>query len=460
MLVSKPFGGGADCEALPSVEGMRLITSFTGSRGVRYPAPDVARGFMLLLIALANVPTWVYLSRSSTPAAGTIDTAWLWVRTLFIDQRAYPLFAMLFGFGLATMVKRRIASGTQSYLQSLPGVDAGCEPTPQEQAWAREQATVDARRLVRRRGLWMILFGATHAILFSADIIGLYGLVAVVFAGWVARKHWKRAAILSAVIIVANLIFTFIVGSLMSSQGATPAAEANQEAAGSTITLLSYISEGLTGWAGSTVRGALLSMVVPAMFLGARLADTDLIAHPERHRRLLAVIGVGGLGIGALGGIAIAVRATGGPLIIWAISFDRVAGLLSACGWLALLALYAGGPREGGDLTGLRRLASNVGRRSMTAYLSQSFLFAAVFLALPALTGIELHLGEARIAGIAAVVWLVTVVLCATLERGGHAGPFETLLRTAVARSERKRPHPTPPSPTANAIAAPAGVSE
>ena len=35
---------------------MRMTTSFTGSRGVRYPAPAVARGFMLLLIAVANVP--------------------------------------------------------------------------------------------------------------------------------------------------------------------------------------------------------------------------------------------------------------------------------------------------------------------------------------------------------------------------------------------------------------------
>ena len=34
---------------------MQMATSFTG-RGVRYPAPDVARGFMLLLIAVANVP--------------------------------------------------------------------------------------------------------------------------------------------------------------------------------------------------------------------------------------------------------------------------------------------------------------------------------------------------------------------------------------------------------------------
>ena len=424
---------------------MKLATSFTGNRGLRFPAPDVSRGLMLLFIALANIPFWASVTRSAAPGDAA-DTAWLWIRTLLVDHRAYPLFSLLFGFGLATMVNRRIASGTQSYLQSLPGVDAGREPTSQEESWAREQATVDARRLVRRRGAWMILFGAAHAMLFDSDIIGLYGLVAVVFAGWVAHKHWKRAAVVSAVIVVANVVVTFIVGSLMVSQGTTSSTAMREETDGSTVTLLSYISDGLTSWAGGTVRGALLSMVIPAMFLGARLADTDLIAHPERHRRLLTVVGLGGLGLGAVGGIGLAQWVTGGPLILWAVPLHQVAGLAGACGWLALLALYAGGPRTDGRLTGLRKLASNVGRRSMTAYLSQSFLFAAVFLALPALTGIELRLGEARAAGIAVAVWLVTLALCAALERGGHAGPFETLLRTAVARSERKRPRPAPPS--------------
>ena len=423
---------------------MKLITSFTGSRGVRFPAPDVARGFMLLLIALANVPFWIGVTGSSAPG-DAVDTAWLWVRTLFVDQRSYPLFAMLFGFGLATMVNRRIASGTRAYLESLPGVEAGREPTPQEEAWAREQATVDARRLVRRRGLWMILFGATHALLFSGDVIGVYGLVAVVFAGWIAHKHWKRAAVVSAVIVVACVAITFIIGSFMVSQGMTSVADMRLGASGSTTTPLSYVSHGVAAWAANAGTG-LVTLVVPAMFLGARLADTDLISHPERHRRLLATVGLGGLGIGAVGGMGFAVWATGGTLIVWTIPLHQVAGLIGACGWLALLSLYAGGPTPDGRLTGLRRLASNVGRRSMTAYLSQTFLFAAVFLLLPALTGIQFHLSEATAALIALGVWLGTVVLCAALERGGHAGPFETLLRTAVARSERKRTMAPPPA--------------
>ena len=399
---------------------------------------------MLLLIALANVPFWTGVTRTSAPS-DAVDTVWLWVRTLFVDGRSYPLFAMLFGFGLATMVNRRIAAGTRSYLESLPGIEDGREPTSQEEAWAREQATVDARRLVRRRGLWMILFGAVHALVFSGDVIGAYGLVAVIFAGWIARKHWKRAAVLCTVTVVVGVVITFVMISVIVSQGMTSTADMRQGASGSTTTLLSYVSHGLTSWAVNAGTG-LVSLMGPAMFLGARLADTDLIAHPERHRRLLAAVGLGGLGIGAVGGIGLAVWATGGPLVVWTIPLGQVAGLIGACGWLALLALYAGGPTPDGRLTGLRKLASAVGRRSMTAYLSQTFLFAAVFLLLPALTGIQLHLGEARTAGIAVVVWLVTVVLCTLLERGGHAGPFETLLRTAVVRSERKRAMAPPPA--------------
>ena len=423
---------------------MKLATSFTGTRGVRYPSPDVARGFMLLLISLANITFWTGVARVSAPNDAA-DTAWLWVRTLLVDARSYPLFAMLFGFGLATMVNRRIASGTQSYLQSLPGVEAGREPTAQEEAWAREQATVDARRLVRRRGLWMVLFGAAHAVLFSGDVIAAYGLVAVIFAGWLARKHWKRAAVLCAVVVVACVVITFVIESFMTSQGAASATDMHAGAGESATTLLSYVSHGVTSWA-VNLSTTPISLVVPAMFLGARLADTDLIAHPERHRRLLTGVGLGGLGIGAVGGIGVAQWATGGSLNLWAVPLHQVAGLAGACGWLALLALYAGGPRPDGRLTGLRKLASNVGRRSMTAYLSQTFLFAIIFLALPALTGMELHLGEAWAAGIAVAVWLVTVGLCAVLERGGHAGPFETLLRTAVARSERKRATAAPPT--------------
>jgi len=158
-------------------------------------------------------------------------------------------------------------------------------------------------------------------------------------------------------------------------------------------------------------------------------------------------MGIGGLTVGAGGALHSALTKMM-PISAWPWDFaaKELFGLASACGWLALLALYAGGPREDGRLTGLRRLASAVGRRSMTAYLSQTILFGVIFVIVPLLvTGERLWLGPATAALIAVAVWLVTVVLCVVLERGGHAGPFETLLRTAVARSERRR-STTPPA--------------
>jgi len=424
-----------------------MTTSFT--RGVRYPAPDVSRGFMLLLVAVANVPAWTGADGRLTQGGlqalsatfSTADSVWIFIRTLLVDERAIPLFAMLFGFGLATMINRRIKTGTQTYLQTLPGTAEGREPTPAELAWAREQATVDARRLVRRRGWWMILFGAVHGIFFPGDIIGAYGVVAVVFAGWLARKHRKR-------ILAAGITFAILATLFMYSFGLwqTGAMSRTPGADSSTSGSLPWFIGNLTGWV-FTLMITLLSMVIPAMFIGARLADTDLLAHPEQHRRLLIPVAVGGLGIGILGGLhaGLAYAGWGVPMSSLDPAATEVTGLAAGCGWLALLALYAGGPAPDGQLTGLRRLASAVGRRSMTAYLSQTILFGLTFTVIPGLLGTTLAVNEAPAAAIAVGVWTLAAAFCITLEHGGHAGPFETLLRTAVARSQRNHPHPPPP---------------
>ena len=432
---------------------MHLTTSFV-PRGVRYPAPDVARGFMLLLIALANVSVWAAMARggsSGSPggAGGTVDTVWIWVRTLLVASRGYPLFAMLFGFGLTVMINRRVASGTRAYLRGLGAAEDGREPTPAEEAWAREQATVDARRLVRRRGLWMILFGLVHGIFFYGDIIGTYGLAAVIFAGWLARKHRKRALAV-CVLLTLILIWTQLnAGGNAAMMGTTYAeAVAQEQVHAEGLPVFAVFISNVQRWAAQSVTIlGVASTIVPAMFIGARLADTDVMADPRKYRGPLAAVAVGGLVIGAVSAVGVARWIAGGRLMVWDLVVDEVFGLAGACGWLALLSLYAGGPTPDGRLTGLRGLASSLGRRSMTGYLSQTILFGTVFVIVPRLLGTHLVVGEAASAGIAVVVWLATVVLCAVLERGGHAGPFEALLRTAVARTERRRRLPAPPAP-------------
>ena len=424
-------------------------TSFTGSRGLRYPAPDVARGFMLLLISLANVGSWVAGPEGRAPS--TADRTWAFIRALFIDQRAYPLFALLFGFGLATMVNRRMASGIDAYCQQLTGGLRA--PSAAELDQAREQAAVDARRLVRRRGLWMVLFGLIHGAFFPSEIIGTYGIVAVVFAGWFAHKHHKRQLAVCALVLLSQFVpvvlaMLFGSGGEAAASGAAvpaPAAAAPTGAGESMASALPWFVTNVNGWFFTALSAAFTTMILPAAFLGARLADTDLIAHPERHRGLLTVAGIGGLALGALGALhELLVPLTSAQP--WAVdsTLIMILGLAGGCGWLAVLALYAGGPTADNRLTGLRRLLSNVGRRSMTAYLSQTVMFAGIFVIAPRLTGRSVSPGAAASAAVAVMVWLTTVVLCAVLERLGMPGPFESLLRIAVARSERSRTNPFP----------------
>ena len=418
-------------------------TSFTGSRGLRYPAPDVARGFMLLLIALANVGSWVAGPEGLAPS--TADRTWAFMSALFIDQRAYPLFALLFGFGLATMVNRRMASGIDAYCQQLTGGLRA--PSAAEIDQAREQAAVDARRLVRRRGLWMVLFGLIHGAFFPSEIIGTYGIVAVVFAGWFAHKHHKRQLAVCALVLVSQfepVVLAMLFGSGGEAAGSAPVA-APTGAGESMASALPWFVTNVNEWFFTALGAAFTTMILPAAFLGARLADTDLIAHPERHRGLLTVAGIGGLALGVLGALhQLLVPLTSAQPWAADSALIMVLGLAGGCGWLAVLALYAGGPTSDNRLTGLRWLLSNVGRRSMTAYLSQTAMFAGIFVIAPRLTGRSVSPGLVASAAVAVMVWLTTVVLCAVLERLGMPGPFESLLRIAVARSERSRTNPFP----------------
>ncbi|GAA2208867.1 hypothetical protein GCM10009850_043250 [Nonomuraea monospora] len=63
----------------------------------RVPAPDLARGFMLLAIALAHAPLFVRTPDRGNPALNDVITVF---HTLFVTNHARPMFAFLFGYSL------------------------------------------------------------------------------------------------------------------------------------------------------------------------------------------------------------------------------------------------------------------------------------------------------------------------------------------------------------------------
>src|SRR5262245_57977507 len=77
-----------------------------GSARPRSLAPDVARGLMLLLIALAHAPAFV-----SEWGVGWLDRCGVFVRALVAENLARSMFIFLFGYGLGQMLSSRTAAG-------------------------------------------------------------------------------------------------------------------------------------------------------------------------------------------------------------------------------------------------------------------------------------------------------------------------------------------------------------
>lgn len=414
--------------------------SFTGGNTVRYPAPDVARGVMLILISLAHVGLWSQLMPvQATPT--TLDAVFTVLRVGLVDVRAYPLFAMLFGFGLAVMARRRITHQLHSTNTSPTDHENTAHENTvhwgsayRETGTALEDAQADARRLLRRRGWWMLPFGFVHGLIFPTEVIGTYGILALACAGLISRgKHRQMLAIATPFFIVsiaAAALRVFI------SQDASPPFRTLE---GSGTALLSNIS----GWLVTTVAGLVFTAVVMATSIGVYLASTDVLTSPEKHRRLLLIGAVSGLSVAMFSGLPQGLAQVGaltevgyGAPTWWMYCLSALGGLAGGWGWLSLITALTGPAPVNGQLRGIRWVLSAVGRRSMTAYIAQSVVFALLFLVLEH-TG--LAMSESLNVLIAWLVWAVIALACVSMEVAGRRGPLETLLRQAVAASARPR---------------------
>ncbi len=375
----------------------------------RLLVPDLARGVMLLLIAAANAHYWF---RQDPNASETYESLVSNLLHLLVDGRAYPLFALLLGFGLT-----RIAHGSvQASLAA--GLD-------------RKQAERRATALLRRRGLWLLAFGAVHALVFTQDVLGVYGLVTVVVAGVVASRRW-RTALVSAV-LVCTLSTSFLAAAgpeavLARSHGLAAQALFDERLAG--------VAANLAIWTVATPATALSSMVLPSALLGSWLAGRGLVEQPHRYRRGLSGVVLVGLVVPAavLPVLWVSVGGTGVParaLIAW---HQGLAGLLTGAAYLALVALVVSHRAAGAGTLG-RALAAT-GRRSLSAYLSQTVLLALAAGALR-LCGVE-ALSLAWQMFVAATVWSVSLPVCSLMERRGVQGPAERELRRLVAAGARR----------------------
>ena len=370
----------------------------------RHLAPDLIRGLMLLLIAVANSHHFL-AGRTLEPSPGAgfaaggsvLDSVVAGTVATLVDSRAYPLFALLFGYGLAWTVQRQTTAGAP---------------------WPR------TRRLLRRRGGWLVVIGVLHAVLlYLGDILAAYGVLALVFAGavrWRGRTLavWAGASwLLGSVLLLPTALEPVVedltgVTNLLSLPGST------LEKIGTEISLLLLLPIGL----------------LPTLFLGFWAARRGILADPGRQLPLLRWTAVLGIGAAVLGGLPNGLAAAGvlefepGVAAAWVLTAHQATGYLGGLGYAAALALLA--VRIGARRGPLVRALVATGQRSMTCYLAQSVVWLLAFA--PFAADLGQRLGTAATAGLAVATWALTVGLAELLRRAGWRGPFEALFRRVV----------------------------
>lgn len=400
-----------------SVRAMRDVP-VTG----RAPAPDLARGAALLLIAVANAHTFVThrgIGVRTYPLDPSGVDAWLAAAQLtLVDGRAYPLFALLFGYGIAGLARRAARAGA--------GPD-------------------QVLALVRRRGGALFAVGAAHAVLlWHGDFVAAYGLIAVVLAPVLVRGS-------TAVLVLTGVAATTLLAVLYA-----PVALTRSDAASASPSLVApdVVSAAVERF-GEWLFGNLLISAVGlagAAVAGVLVARAGWLDDPARHRRALRRVAVLGIGAGVVGGLPLGLVAAGAwtpsePVALMVGVLHAVTGYAAGAGYAALAGLVVArrtrsagaapdgpgavyrSPGDAGPVPGgwVARALVALGRRSLSGYLAQSVAFVALFPAWTLGLGAGLPLWAATLCG--AGVWLVTVVVAVVAGHRGHRGPAEVLLR-------------------------------
>jgi len=376
-------------------------------------APDLARGMMLLLIALAHVPWFLFTSELGStllhPAEGGIaDRITQAVTIVFVDGRAWTLFGLLFAYGIGQLHARRIAAGSSER---------------------------DVHRLLRTRHWWLLVFGLVHAaLLWQGDILGTYGLLGLLLVPLFLHRSDRTLTIWIGVLLGVAALGNLALAALGQLAPAGAGAMALQQQAAAEPSYLVSVLLRLALWV-PTPLFSLAGLVMPAAFLiGILAARRRVLDEPGRHLPLLRRTAVLGLAVGWGAGtvqafLHLGVLVVPNPSAF--VSLHLFTGIFAGVGVAAVFGLITHRISGAAPPLPARALVA-LGRRSLSGYLAQSLIFVPVLAAWGLGLGAHLTSATAMLVGIG--VWLLTVVVAHRLDLAGIRGPAEVLLRRLTYR--------------------------
>lgn len=369
----------------------------------RVESIDVMRGFALLGILLINMLAFHSPFSYIDPYTwfdGPGDQATYSFLDIFIQASFYPLFAMLFGYGLGIQFLRSEARG-------------------------KAFAPMAARRLAI-----LLVIGVLHAFLiWFGDILITYAIMGFLLIGMMRlESKWLFSLALVIYAIPQTLLLFLLFGAVaLDSSFYTGIQEVqNSIAAYGGGTFAEIFRQRFDDWmySNNPLNYLIITVtILPLTMVGAAAAKWRLIERANELKKLWLWLAAGGFSIGLLLKLTPYIFE---PNIALNYLQDIFGGPLLAVAYAAVIALLA---RKGAVPILLRPLAK-AGRMSLTIYITQSLIATMIFYSygfglygqVNLITGTMLALGIFAVQLIFAEIWLSKF----------SQGPLEMIWRKAT----------------------------
>ena len=364
----------------------------------RIEAIDVLRGIALLGVVAMNVVTefrvsmferFLFPKASLSPVDSAVET----VLMLFVDLKAFALFSLLFGAGLAIQFERLGKSGRRAVL------------------------------LVRRLTV-LLVFGLIHlCLIWNGDILTEYALAGFIVLPFLFGPRWllKVAALASLALYLAMQVFPppgLWPGTAALAQDVVEARRIYPS--GSFLDVLAFRLREIPLWA--YLHAYIFPRTIGLFLLGALAWRGGILRNPPR--RLMFSIATVCIGLGAALIVAHAARLFAG---------SRIVLLAEPLGTILLALGYGAGIIGIANLAGGKRLlgwAAPIGRMAFTNYLAQSIILGWIFYGYG--LGLFGKLGVTSALAIGIAVYIAQVPFSAWWLGRYRYGPVEWLWRTLM----------------------------
>jgi uncharacterized protein len=382
---------------------------------------DALRGAALLGILLVNIQSFAWGITAPSMGvlwddAAVLDSLTIYLTSLFLEYKIYPIFCFCFGYGFAIMARRwRLASIGNNAI---------------------------AVQRFKRRLNFMLVLGLVHgSLIWFGDILARYALAGHFLVSYIGKgprvllggiKRW-------AMITIAVTVIGGVLSALSSAPPSLTDAEVEEimkvfdvYARGDYLsTMLPRLYDYLWVLASWLL---LFPQAILIFLIGALVAQMGWLRAPTKHIRKWRIVLISSLAAGVPLSIVFANHAldwASDPSLIpsTATSLALALAPLLSPAYIAAAALLATTP------FGLRvtRFIAPTGRLALTNYLMQSILMLVL------LSGVGLGLadqGQFVVAMIAVSIWSVQLIFSRLYLRHYRQGPAEYCWRRYTYREQ------------------------